>query len=135
MQRVVAQIQDVHEVRVAKRLGVHDANGVGLQREPMDVFDVAQRERLDRGELPVGLDAQLAQMRQMPKRVRLNDGQAGVNDGEILQVNQALCAQLEGRGGGAGERLTWKSFVLIELSAGLSLRMKRVTACVNGVKL
>ena len=41
-QWIIAQIQNLHEMRVAERFGLDDSNGIGNQRDPMDPFDVTE---------------------------------------------------------------------------------------------
>lgn len=57
-------------MRVTKRFGVNNPNGIGNQRDAMDPFDVTERVGAQFSELMVRFDAQFVQMGQMTKGMR-----------------------------------------------------------------
>ena len=89
-QRIVAEIQNVDEVCVPKSFGMDHADGIGDQRDPMDVFDVTQSERIQLDELGIGFDAKVAQTRQMTKGMRSNRDKASINNRQMSKMMKTL---------------------------------------------
>ena len=77
-------------MRVTKGFGVDHPDGVGDQGNAMDVFDIAQSERIQLDQLSIGFDAKLVQTRQMTKGMRSNGDESSVDNRHLSKMMKTL---------------------------------------------